>query len=289
MPLENVISICNRADLQTWKEASPRIIERIDGKNYTLITPNSDKKDFIHCSPSDFTVVAEEDYFTPRFTKLLQEKTATSKFGAQKLGWYLQQFLKLKELEKTSSEGLSLIWDADTVPLKKLTFEEGGRILFYKGEEFHPPYFTVIESLLRLKKSNSFSFIAQCLPCKGNWIKSMLKAIESNTGKSWEEGILDCINFNVLNGFSEYETIGTFIESQFPQEITILNKRWSRFGNGLIGSIDNLWLFESVLKARYDFISFEKWNEPYSKYPGRKLRRRLRKSQSNSLSLHINS
>lgn len=289
MTFENVISVCNSADIQTWKAASPRIIERISSKNYTLITPNSDKIDFANCTPSEYNVIPEEDYITPEFRKLLHQKTEASRVGKTRLGWYLQQFLKLSALQQTSAKGLGLIWDADTVPLKNLSFEKEGKILFYKGVEFHQPYFSAIQTLLGLQKRNSFSYIAQCFPCKGSWIGNLLKTIEINTQKYWMEGIADSIDFDESSGFSEYETIGTFLESQYPQEISILNNRWSRYGNGLIGSIDNLWLFETVLKARYDFVSFEKWNEPYSKYPGRKLRRRLKKSQPKRPSLHINS
>lgn len=276
MTLENVISVCSKPDIQTWGVASVRILKYINSKNYTIITPESDTKEFIKCTPREYTVVSEEDYLTPVFKKLLNQKIQSSSIGSSRHGWYLQQFLKLIALENTSDDGLALIWDADTVPLKKLTFQKDGKVLFYKGDEFHPPYFKVIKSLLKLEKTNSFSFIAQCLPCKGSWLKTMRKTIEINSQKNWLEGILDSIDFNNSSGFSEYETIGTFIESCYFEKISILNNRWSRYGGGLIGSINNLWLLEDILKSRYDFIAFEKWNEPYSRYPGRKLRRYLK-------------
>jgi len=277
MILENAISVCSIADIDTWKVASPRIIRRIRSSNYTVITPKNDLQAFAECSPSEFNVVPEEEYVDSRFRKLLQERVAESSIGLGRYGWYLQQFLKLSALRRTSKEGTSLIWDADTAPLRQLSFEKDGKILFYKGDEHHKPYFNVIDILLGLKKISPFSFIAQCLPYRGSWSKELFDFIENKAQKSWEMAILDSINFDETSGFSEYETLGTFAASQYPGEFTAINNSWQRFGNGLIGSANNLWLFESVLKAKYDFISFEKWNEAYSFYPGRKFRRRLKR------------
>lgn len=277
MILENVISVCSGADIHTWKEAAPRIIKYISSNSYTVIAPNLDAKEFSKCTPSEFNIIPEEEYLTPVFSKLLYQKSEASRSGTARLGWYLQQFLKLLALEKTSDTEVSLIWDADTVPLKNLTFQKDGKILFYRGDEFHYPYFKTIDTLLGLKKTNSFSFIAQCLPCKGSWLRSLQKTIEIKTQKNWADSILEAIDFNETSGFSEYETVGTFIEKNYPNEISILGNRWSRYGNGLIGSVNNLWMTEGLLKKRYDFISFEKWNEPYSRYPGRKMRRRPRR------------
>lgn len=42
-----------------------------------------------------------------------------------------------------------LIWDADTIPLRKLEFFDGqGRMLLTKAEEYHPPYFQTYEKIL---------------------------------------------------------------------------------------------------------------------------------------------
>lgn len=277
MHLQNVISVCSIDDIHAWKSASPRIIQNIYSKNYTVIVPSKDLKAFAECTPSNFSVISEDEYVSTAFAMQLRERTAASTVGIRRYGWYLQQFIKLSALERTPNREVSLIWDADTVPLKRLTYEKAGKILFYKGDEYHKPYFKVIASLLGLQKTNPFSFIAQCLPCRGSWAKDLFRTIEDRTQKSWKEGILDFIDFNELSGFSEYETVGTFVASNYPKDFAILDNRWCRWGNGLIGSIDNLRLCEGVLRLRYDFISFEKWNLPYSLYSGRRLRQHFKR------------
>lgn len=263
--LENILSVCTLKDIETWQAASPRITRYIKSLNYTLITPKHECEAFKRCTPGEFKVVPEDEYIDFAFAQLLRARAAASSTGLSRHGWYLQQFIKLSALAKTSADGLSLIWDADTVPLKELTFKKHGKVLFYKSNEYHSPYFSVIHALLGLDRAGDFSFVAQCIPCKGDWFQEFIKLIEYNTSKNWKEGILDHINLGEGSGFSEYETLGTFIQNKYPEQISILNNRWCRRGNGLIGSVHNLRLFENALNKRYDFISFEGWDEAYSR------------------------
>tara|TARA_B100000674_G_scaffold420742_1_gene372055 strand:+ start:593 stop:1447 length:855 start_codon:yes stop_codon:yes gene_type:complete len=281
--LENIFSVCTLKDIETWQAASPRITRYIKSLSYTLIVPKHECEAFKRCTPGEFKVVPEDEYIDPAFAQLLRARVAASRKGLGRYGWYLQQFIKLSALAKTSGDDTSLIWDADTIPLKELTFKKHGKVLFYKSEEYHTQYFHVINTLLGLDRAGDFSFIAQCIPCKGNWFQEFITLIESNTSKNWEEGILDHINFGDSSGFSEYETLGTFIQSKYPEQISILNNRWCRRGNGLIGSVHNLGLFENALNKRYDFICFEGWDEAYSRFSlvhkTRKLIQRLKETR----------
>ena len=246
MHLENIISVCALKDIDTWSVASLRIIKYIQSSNYTLIVPEKDLKAFRMRTPRSYSIISENNFIDENFAKILAYKARDS---INPIGWYIQQFIKLAALEKVSENGLALIWDADTVPLKKLCFEDNGIVKFYQGTEYHEPYFDVINNLLGLRKGASLSYIAQCIPCKGRWAKELFKIIEERTGKNWKIAIVDCINFNKQSGLSEYETIGTFVQNKFPNEIQILNKKWQRFGNGLIGSVNNLDSVESILRT----------------------------------------
>ena len=257
MKFENIISPCHEKHLSVWKKASKNIIKHIDSENYTVIVPEKDLIIFKKNSPSEYKVVSEEKY-KPAFISNLISKSYKSKTN---INWYLQQFLKLSALEEISNDKFGLIWEADTVPLKKLTFEKKNKIIFYKSTEFHKPYFENIETLLKIKKNNNHSFIAQCMPVKGSWFKDLIKFIEEKNKKKWQDAIIESIKFEQTTAFADYEMIGTYIKENYSDEINIVNNKWYRNGNSLIGSIDNLKYFSKLLSLRYDFISFEEWDK----------------------------
>jgi hypothetical protein len=266
MVIKNTISTCCAKDIVAWKAASREMLRRIKSINYTVIVPQQDYHLFLGSTPSQFQVIPEEDLVSREFIRQLRAKTVVSCHGAPSYGWYLHQFLKLSALEKISPSEIGLIWDADTIPLRPLIFEQNNKLIYYKGFECHEPYFKVIRDLLDLEKINNFSFIAQCFPCKGRWLKDFINHVEQRSGKNWKYAILDCIDFDEQSGFSEYETLGTFIYKSYPDQISVINNSWCRRGNGLIGGIENLKFFGPFLKFKYDFISFEDWDRPYSRF-----------------------
>lgn len=261
MRFDKVISVCEKKDIEVWKVASEQLIKRIKSKKYIVIVPRSEIGLFRSASPSEYEVVDEKEYTT----NFLHRLEIHEKISKSTIGWYIQQFIKLSALSEIDEEEIALIWDADTVPLKNIEFEEDGKIVFYKGNEYHKPYFETIKKILNLEKKNNYSYIAQCMPCKGRWIKSLIEAIEES-GSEWQEVIINSIDFGQASSFSEYETLGAFIEHHFIDEIEITDQTWHRYGNGLIGSPFNLRYFSKILSKKYDFISFEKWDKPYSYY-----------------------
>ena len=261
MRFDKVISVCEKKDIEVWKVASEQLIKKIKSKKYIVIVPQSEIRLFRSASPSEYEVVDENKY-TTNFLHRLEIHKKSSKSN---IGWYIQQFIKLSALSEFGEDEIALIWDADTVPLKNIEFEKDGKIVFYKGKEYHKPYFETIKKILNLEKQNNYSYIAQCMPCKGKWIKSLIETIEAS-GNEWQEAIINSIDFSQASSFSEYETLGTFIEHNFIDEIKITDQTWQRYGNGLIGGPANLRYFSKILSRKYDFVSFEKWDKPYSYY-----------------------
>ena len=270
MMFDNVISVCARSDLDTWVIASPRIVKFICSAKYTVIVPQEDLQLFRIASSSRYEVLSES-LFTDDFLEELIKKVGISN---SRLGWYLQQFLKLSALEMLSCGEAALIWDADTVPLKKLTFESGNDIGFYYGSEYHQPYFNAIQGFLGMAKVGNFSFISQCMPCRQKWAQSFFSTIEIRCGRTWQNAIIDCIDFSISAGFSEYESLGTFVMKEFPDEVKMLNRKWQRHGNGIIGSVNNLRYVSNLLALKYDFIAFEKWDPPFSLWKKNRLVRK---------------
>jgi hypothetical protein len=262
--IDQVICVCCQRDAEVWKIASKYIIKNIDSKSYKVIVPENEANFFKKISHEPFEVLSESIYkkrFGSEIKKRLSKKISTQ------YGWYLQQFIKLAAAEHYDSDKIILIWDADTIPLKNLVFINNlGQLNYYKAIEYHKPYFETIKRLLQLTKKVKFSFIAQCFVFKTSWLHEFLYEIEKIHGKSWDIALLDSINFEEGNSFSEYETLGTFISQRYADEINFLNDEWLRLGNSKIGH--PVFLNQKMIERKlyqYDFICFEKWDraKPY--------------------------
>jgi hypothetical protein len=262
--IDQIICVCCARDAPVWKIASMYITKNIDSVQYKVIVPDNEVELFKKISSKPFEVLGESVY-TKRFANEIK-KRLLNKISSQ-FGWYLQQFIKLAAVAGCKSDEVVLIWDADTVPLKKLVFiNEQGRLNYYQGTEHHQPYFETIERLLGLSKKVNFSFIAQCFAIKAEWIQELFDDIEKKHGQSWELALLDAINFEEGNSFSEYETLGTFVSEYHASEINYIQSEWLRLGNSTIGH--PAFLSPDLIDKKlyqYDFVSFEKWDKakPY--------------------------
>jgi hypothetical protein len=262
--IDQIICVCCARDAIVWKIASMYITKNIDSVHYKVIVPDNEVELFKKISSKPFEILGESVY-TKRFASEIK-KRLSNKISGQ-FGWYLQQFIKLSAVAGCKAHEIVLIWDADTVPLKKLVFiDEQGRLNYYRGTEHHQPYFETIERLLHLSKKVNFSFIAQCFAIKAEWIQELFDDIEKKHDQSWELSLLDAINFEEGNSFSEYETLGTFVSEHHASEINYIQSEWLRLGNSTIGH--PAFLSPHIISKKlnqYDFVSFEKWDKakPY--------------------------
>lgn len=259
-----VICVCCKKDAKTWEIASRYIEKNIDANHYRVYVPDHEVAFFKEISAPSFEVIAESVY-TARIAPALKSHLTGDRVN--QFGWYLQQFIKLSAVFACEAGEVALIWDADTVPVKPVDFiDDQGRLLYYKGVEHHQPYFDSIKTLLDLPKVVNFSFITQCFPIKAIWAHEFLQLIELRHRCSWIQAMIASIDFNEGNGFSEYETLGTFISHYHAKEVQFIDRAWQRFGNSLIGDIAFLETKHSKNKLQqFDFVSFEKWDKmkPY--------------------------
>lgn len=177
-------------------------------------------------------------------------------------GWYLQQFLKLSAVDEFNEKNV-LIWDADTIPLKPLTFfTPEGTPTFYIATEYHLPYFQAIDKLLALDKAVAHLFISQNMPIPAGWGQSCLREIEKRHACAWHEAILKEVDFKQQSGFSEYETLGTYFIHRWPSQVKFRHDRWIRNGSEQMGrrpgNADQL---RSEDFEGADFVAFEWWDK----------------------------
>jgi len=256
-------SVCCSKDIPTWTVSSKCLLEHVPSKWYSVIVPDDDLVIFQAITDKKINVIPESA-FAGNLKSRLKERLPSHLIG--RIGWYLQQFVKLGVLRQAISHENYLIWDSDTIALKEVNFFEiSGRVQFYTSHETHEPYFSAIRRLLGLEKLAPFGFIAQCFPCKGLWALEFFDAIEEHTSKHYIDAIIDAIDFSESSGFSEYEALGTFIYSKFQNEVQIKSTRWLRNGTGLIGSPSNIsvYPYRNLLDS-FDHVTFERWEEPYS-------------------------
>lgn len=247
-------------DVETWKTVSRQVLENIAARTYEVVVPAGDVHTFVGVSPAAFEVAPEESYLEGHTLESIRNALPLS--VRDRAGWYLQQLVKLTACSRGADDSVNLIWDGDTVPLRRLRFiDDQGRLRFYASREHHLPYFNAIETLLGLARSVDTSFIAQCMPTRARWVRDMIGEIEARASRPWIDAVLACVSGRDPSEFSEYETLGQFVFQRYPSEAALTQRPWHRFGNSLVGGIDRLTHHEiDTLATDYDFVSFESWD-----------------------------
>lgn len=178
-------------------------------------------------------------------------------------GWYFQQFLKMGFALSQYAKEDYLIWDADTFPLHKLTFKQNNKYFFTIKSEYHKPYFSCIKKILNMEKSINGSFIAEHMIINSSVMRELIQYISQSscTGNNWIEKILNSVDSTATNGFSEFETYGTYVTIKYPNLYEQRKLRTNRNAGNLYGR----GVTKSQLKKlsnSYDTVSFEERDTP---------------------------
>lgn len=214
-----------------------------------------------------------EDFCMTHNVKLLDENALWSglTFSAVKdalisykradmAGWYFQQFLKLAFALTNYAKDYYLVWDADTIPLNKITFFDNNALLINPKKEFHEAYFRTIHNLFGLDKEVNYSFIAEHMMLRVDVVKEILNKL----GSSWWQTILRKADVaSERQCFSEFETIGTYSSYYYPDLYKTRNLSTLRCGGMLFGrhvTARELYL----LAMDFDTASFERAQYPIS-------------------------
>lgn len=268
--LDRVISVACADDLQIWTQVHPHIVGNIPARHYCVIVPRSDLSLF-RANTGRTVEVIDETAFLDRHDK--ESITALLPQDVRnRAGWYLQQFAKISAAREGDSQSVNLIWDADTLPIRRLNFFGDGKLYRYGSREAHAPYYTTLDRILGIETIVRPSFIAQCLAVRKSWVDEFCAELEHRWSTDWISAILERLPGRDGAEFSEYEAIGNFVEQRHPHAYEVLDSRWVRFGYSRFGAPENLSEGRlEVLSRRYDFISFEKWDRNKS-LPSRLLR-----------------
>lgn len=230
-------------------------------------------------------VLIDEDAVMPGLTFNVVRKICQAHFDPSILnyGWYFQQFLKMAFACNPLCGERYLIWDADTLPLRSLSFIEEGQMLLTPKTEYHLPYFRTLQKLLGIEKVVPYSFIAEHLLVKSSVMQELIQLIGQSPvqGDRWFEKIVYATEPTEPNAFSEFETYGTYCWINYPglyktRELATYRLAGERFGKRITSRVLR------VLSRDYDTASFEYFSVPkkrirraYNRWEQRIIRWRL--------------
>ncbi len=208
---------------------------------------------------SNRTIFMDEDLVYEGMTlESIKHLLAVKSGNLQRAGWYFQQFLKMAYAYACEEE-YYLVWDADTIPLRKMSFFKHGKPCLDLKREFNKDYFVTLEKVLDLKRTINKSFICEHMLIKKNIMLKLIHEIEARYEIQYYEAIIKCIDKRIIDrsGFSEFETYGTYVVNKY-KDVYVLrnNKRSLRHGKRYLlePNAENLeWAAKS-----YFTISFEK-------------------------------
>lgn len=265
---KRIISVCAIQDIKVWKYAAPRILKNLDSEEYLLICPDDQIAEFSEVTPKAWRIAGDDEFSKPfTFSKVAMQVKG---FNKKNVGHLFQQFLKINALidPVLNEDDSVLIWDADTIPLRKIRFcGIGGRLEYFSGVEDHAPYFRTLKSLTGLDKLADRSFIAQCFPTKAGWARDFVGAVSGKKDRNYIQVVLDKLPGDDPESqeFSEYEMMGNWNLKNYPDHVFFRSKPlWYRHGSQVLGPelngfISRIGLF--LLSLRFDFVAFERWEK----------------------------
>lgn len=135
--------------------------------------------------------------------------------GKNYAGWLYQQFLKMAWCYRSKTENYLLL-DADTIFLKKVSFENKGKFLLETSLEKHSLYAKMIERI-GLPYVSKLSFVCHHMMVNSRWMKQMLEEISMKNQMVWHQAIIQKIDRSEPAGFSEYDTYGNYVLFHYPE------------------------------------------------------------------------
>lgn len=228
-----VVIPCQRSHLTLLAQHTVPGLERHIGAKaiYVIVLPR-DLKKFRETLGSRIALL-DADTLIPDMTLSALKQYPLAWFPVR-AGWYYQQLCKFAFALRPSTERHYLIWDADTIPLRPMTFFDAeGRMLFNKADEYHLPYFENYARLLGHEAQREFSFIAEHMAIDKAILRDMLGTIERRFpgDESWAWKIIKNLRGDHVSLFSEYETYGHYVKHMYPEKAAYRSLPWSRHWN----------------------------------------------------------
>jgi hypothetical protein len=240
IPLEgrplDVVTTCRLKDLGILILATRNLRRFVNLKQLHVVTARRHFRHFEKALGKGIELI-DEDTMIPGLTLRSLDVIPQPPF-ARGMGWYFQQLLKIQFAFHQPEDDYYLIWDADTVPLRKMEFfDPQGRMLFTTAAENNRAYFETYEKLLGSPANREFSFISQHMIVQKSVMREMLHRIEAHCpgDENWAWKIMKNLSGNGYKCFSEYETYGHYVKNFHPELAAFRQIPWMRDGTRLVG------------------------------------------------------
>lgn len=257
----HVLSVCHRRDLWIWRYSQHLIPFNLNASSFTLIVDDNDISLFkIFTTSLAWEIIPSSSVLPNHF--LLDLKASCKTINASlNTGWYWQQFLKIQYIVNQDT-GVYVIWDSDTIPLKKINFPSTSIGFYQPSVEFHKPYWLFNEFILGREFGiyPGFSFISQFMGINSDVARSLSEHIcEYRQVPDWRDAAIQLIpHIQTQHRMSEYELLGSFALNSFAADRFIqLTLPWTRNGASITKSPLYLTLKEFT-QSEYSYAAFER-------------------------------
>lgn len=191
-----------------------------------LICPNKQLREFKKkLDTKDIKIVSEDKIISfKEFNKVYKSLSKNINYRNQfkkRLGWYYQQILKICfTIRFIKKKDHLIIWDADTIILKKITFFKNRRTINYGNfYEYNIDYFETNKKILKRVPNYNISFLNQFIAVNKKELNFFLKNIVIKKNESITRSSKKIAKFFLLkifqahseykgSMFSEYELLG---------------------------------------------------------------------------------
>jgi hypothetical protein len=252
-----IVSACIARDLPVYRITFASLREHLQDAEIHVITRKEDFHLFRDACGPGLRLWDESELLPGMTLRKLREMPLP--FFPKGAGWYFQQFLKFAFVNVSNSDEHYLIWDADTVLMRPIDFfASDGRAFYTKAGENHRPYFQTFERLFGVPAEREFSFISQHQIINKKILRQMLAEIEAANPDSpdWAWAIMNNLQGEGSNLFSEYETYGHYVKWKHPETMAFRELKWTRNGERLAGYPPDATRLGELSKE-YDFAAFE--------------------------------
>jgi hypothetical protein len=269
----NYLNICQVAlarDFSIVKENVKEFNKYYSNINFFIICPSTDLKIFRKLKKSNIFIINENSIISyKKFYKIAKgnlQKSSYNKLICDRLGWYYQQVLKISFIINfyLKNKKNIIIWDADTIILKKIIFFKNDISVKYGiTKYFHKAYYLTNKEIFGYYPHYFLSFLMQFIAISKSECNFLILNLDKYIRKNRMqvgEWITKIVTKSIVrahkiyNGsmFSEYEMIGfSNIFFQYNNQKIIkgfrdhLNGRLSIFQKAILRFFD------------YKFIAYE--------------------------------
>lgn len=225
----NYLNICQVAlarDFSIVKENVKEFNKYYTNINFFIICPSRDLKIFRKLKKSNIFIINENSIISyKKFYKIAEsnlQKSSYNKLICNRLAWYYQQVLKISFIINfyLKNKKNVIIWDADTIILKKITFFKNDISVKYGiTKYFHRAYYLTNKEIFGYYPHYFLSFLMQFIAISKSECNFLILNLDKYIRKNRMqvgEWITKIVTKSVVkahkiyNGsmFSEYEMIG---------------------------------------------------------------------------------